>query len=209
MNTCTATARTGRRCTRQVKASETVCSYHGGEAPQTVNAATRREIIAAALAEVSHVGYAPVADPAMEMLKIAAEQVAVKEVLREQVGKLTEASLTVTDNKGAQAIAATLAAYLSALKSSFDALAACEKRDLGGRDMRLNIEAHNAMIQAVQAGVWTNNAHSLTYDDGIAILEAIDQEFAKRWPKAYPDGAGAALDPPDPPGTVDADVIDG
>lgn len=90
---CTARNRRGKRCGRFPAPGARVCSMHGGRAPQVAAAARARAVEAEAVRQLAAEGYAPAVDAVAELLSLAAEVTALKDVLRGRVADLSDPAL--------------------------------------------------------------------------------------------------------------------
>lgn len=95
---CSARAKsTGRQCTKKAIPGGTVCRNHGGRAPQTANAASRRLALGEAIAELDRLGRPHQIDPAEAMLEMVYEAAGNVAVLRRLVQQL---EMQVDDHPG-------------------------------------------------------------------------------------------------------------
>ena len=83
---CTATSsQSGQRCKARPMAGATVCSTHGGRAPQVRAKAAERLLEAKIRGELAKAEITPITDPAAAYADLAAEQWAFKELARQQL----------------------------------------------------------------------------------------------------------------------------
>ena len=95
MAQCIATSRrSGERCKRPALAGATVCSKHGGSAPQVKAAAARRVEAERAAAAVARIGLRVEGDPIAHMLDVIAYQAGMVAYWRSVVEALDDDSLT-------------------------------------------------------------------------------------------------------------------
>lgn len=95
MAQCIATSRrSGERCKRPALVGATVCSKHGGSAPQVKAAAARRVEAMKASAALARIGQRVDADPQAHLLDVIAYQAGLVAYWRERVESLDEDSLT-------------------------------------------------------------------------------------------------------------------
>ena len=95
MAQCIATSRrSGERCKRHALAGATVCSKHGGSAPQVKAAAARRVEAERAAAAVARIGLRVEGDPIAHMLDVIAYQAGMVAYWRSVVEALDDDSLT-------------------------------------------------------------------------------------------------------------------
>lgn len=109
---CTATSpRNGRQCLAYAVTGATVCSAHGGLAPQVREAGRRRwrEHVALerAAESLARQGVQPIGDPLEEYARLAAEALALKDWAGAHVAELQQ-RLTVVDRQGAEQLRAVI-----------------------------------------------------------------------------------------------------
>jgi len=173
---CTATVRsTGLRCKKFPIKYASVCRSHGGAAGQVRRAAAVREQKALAMAALSERGYPALTDPVEELLRLATESVAYKDILAMRVAELTH--LATVDRTGQESISAVLSAYASALKEASSVLVQVNRLNISAR--RVSIEAAQAglLAEALRRAVYCIEAQ-LTYDQAQAVLGVASREFA-------------------------------
>lgn len=152
MARCTATAkRSGNRCLRQAGPAAKVCRKHGGGAPQVRAAVARRTVEAKARAAIRGIAIEPVANPLTALSEIVGEILAFKTYMAQQVEALQQ--LTVTDEKGAEQVRATLAAYERGLDRSALWLTAIAKLNIDERLVRVSESQAMMVVRAFEAGL--------------------------------------------------------
>lgn len=90
---CEATRRDGGKCQQFPRRGGTRCNLHGGAAPQTLAAAKARQETERASRTAHRHGITPVTDPLGELLNLAGEVRAVKDVLAAKVDQGGSAAL--------------------------------------------------------------------------------------------------------------------
>jgi hypothetical protein len=172
---CRATVRrTGEQCRRYPIRGGTVCPSHGGAAPQVRNAARRREVTAGAAALVAREGYRSLDDPVEALLDTAAEMIALKDALANQVAALTV--VTVTDRTGAENVAAVLAAYERGLERVAKVLVSMNRLDIAARKVNVEEKQAEILAQALRRAVFSDRAR-LDFDTAMTILAIASDEF--------------------------------
>jgi hypothetical protein len=134
---CIAKNRKGERCRRAPANGATVCSMHGGRAPQVVAAARARVVEAQAVRQLRAEGYEPTVNPVEELLSLGAEVTALKDVLRARVADLSDKEWVTKSKLAVEDVRAVVSAYERALDR-------CE-RTLTNM-LRLNLEARRVQI---------------------------------------------------------------
>lgn len=97
---CTATNSAGQPCRNRPIRGGTVCSTHGGSAPQVRAAAAARRLEARIAGEVQAAGWEPITDPLAAYSDLAGEVWAFKELARAQVNELQSWELTIGSFSG-------------------------------------------------------------------------------------------------------------
>ena len=190
-NFCTATARqSGRRCRRIVGEFATVCSNHGGSAPQVRNAARKRQMLARAAAEVQARGFNPVTDPAELLMRLAGESEALKSALAAKVTELSTANLVHVDRDGRENLSALLGAYREALRDTVSVTEKLIRLDVSARTIDLPTEQGRLVVECLNAAVYDPEA-GLTAEQCEAVMAAMAREVRSRF--GYED----AEEPPD------------
>jgi len=134
-----------------------------------------RQQTAAAMTELRSRGYEPMDDPVEELLRLASEAVAFKDILAERVAVLTE--LSSVDRTGQETISAVLAAYAGALKEASAVLVQLNRLDIAARRVQVEAVQAGLLAEALKRAIWTPAA-DLTWDQGQAVLAAASDEFA-------------------------------
>jgi hypothetical protein len=148
---CTATSkRSGNRCERQA-GRVPVCIMHGGKAPQVRDAAARRDVEAKARAAIRGMVIEPVANPLTALSEVVGEILTFKTYMAGQVDELKH--LTITDEKGAEQVRATLAAYERGLDRSALWLTAIAKLNIDERLARVSESQVMMVVRAFEAGL--------------------------------------------------------
>jgi len=114
-------------------------------------------------------------DPVEELLRLASEAVAFKDILAERVAVLTE--LSSVDRTGQETISAVLAAYAGALKEASAVLVQLNRLDIAARRVQVEAVQAGLLAEALKRAIWTPAA-DLTWDQGQAVLAAASDEFA-------------------------------
>lgn len=146
-------SRTGKPCRRPPIKGGTVCTSHGGAAPQVQRAAATRLAFADAAAAVRRMGFAPVADPLSQLGQVVGEMVAVKDRLGSIVEKwddLDEEGMLAYDDKGMEQMRAQFTAYAGMLNSLVTACAAMGKLNIDERLAKVQENQAMAMIRALE-----------------------------------------------------------
>lgn len=131
----------------------TVCRAHGGAAPQTRAAASRRLAEDKATRSLARQGVRPLGDPLAAFSDIAAEAVAVKEWAAGHVAELQD-QLTIRDAKGTEQLREVVALYERAMDRAGRLLAEYVRLGIAERQVALT-EAQAAMLAAVLDRVLT------------------------------------------------------
>lgn len=155
--TCTATSnRTGERCKRSPIKGGTVCSTHGGRAPQVALAAARRTVMAEAQSIVAKYdgSFPELEDAAGALMQVASEYLVLKDVLRDRANELTE--IAHTTKQGEQQVAACLTAYLSALDHIADILVKINKIPALTDRSQVAEQDYRTLVAAVRQGVFSS-----------------------------------------------------
>lgn len=150
---CAAKAKsTKRQCGRSALAGATVCSVHGGSAPQVKAAAARRVVLAKAEAEVARIGrVVPGQSPLDALDEALADCIAVKDRLRAIVARLNDEELRYRSRAGEQ-LRAEVAAFMTSIRDVVRTSETILK--LGIAERRANIAEQEARaIVAVVAAV--------------------------------------------------------
>lgn len=125
---CTArSSQTGDQCRNRPVRGATVCSTHGGSAPQVRAAAAVRVLEGDVAREIGRQGWEPVTDPVGAYADNAGEVLAFKDRLRERVEQLDDWTLRIAafgsgDEDGGQlmAMGEQVRAYVAAYERSLD-----------------------------------------------------------------------------------------
>lgn len=146
---CTASTRSGRRCRKPAIRGGTVCDRHGGLAPQVKRAAARR--VVAEKARKLILSPEPVDDPVEELLKLAADAVALVDALKYHVQQLESVGTNPGDRWGEQ-VKPEIAAYLTAIREAERVLSSIARLDIAERMVRLD-EARAELVAKAIEGV--------------------------------------------------------
>ncbi len=171
---------TGKQCRARAIAGGTVCKKnHGGAAPQVMAAAAVRVIEAKAAAAVRDLTGRPVDDPVLELLRVAGETIALKDLLRGEVERLS--SLETYSASQGEEVRALLRAFERAL-------------DRCGRFLvdinRLGLEAKRVQLEAATAAALVAVFREVLDLAGLSVEQwaVVDVELPARW-RAAVDGA--------------------
>jgi hypothetical protein len=163
---CTAKNREGERCRRAPAKGATVCSMHGGRAPQVVAAARARVVEAQAVRQLRAEGYEPTVSPVEELLSLGAEVTALKDVLRARVADLSDEEWVTKSKLAVEDVRAVVSAYERALDRCERTLTNMLRLDLESR--RVHIAERDAEL------IWR------AIGTGLAAIGASDQAQAFR-----------------------------
>lgn len=106
---CTArSSRTGEQCKAWAIRGGTVCSVHGGRAPQVRRAAARRLAAAEAAKSIADIDVTPIDNPLVALAELAAEAAAWKQHMADTVAQLRD-QYRFIDDKGAEHLDARVA----------------------------------------------------------------------------------------------------
>jgi len=165
---CKGHNRAGGPCRLSPRRGMVVCRLHGGESPQALEGARRREVEERAREVLRRKwadGLEPtVTDPLGELARIAGEVVAFKDYLRDQVteldGVLTywtdreyPAGDDVTRTEQTEQLRAVVTAYERSLDRAAKVLASIVKLDLAGRMLELRTAQAEQIVGAVRYGL--------------------------------------------------------
>lgn len=114
MAACAANTTKGEPCRKPAIVGGTVCSTHGGSAPQVRRAAARRLAEAQAARAIADVVVEPIANPLDALAELAAEAAAWKSHLANVVAELKD-QFRFTDEKGAEHLDARVALFERAM----------------------------------------------------------------------------------------------
>jgi hypothetical protein len=126
---------------------------HGGRAPQVIAAARTRVVEAQAVRQLQADGYEPSVNPVEELLTLAAEVTALKDVLRGRVAALSDPEWVTTSKLAVEDVRAVVSAYERALDRCERTLTNMLRLDLEARRLHLAERDAEAVWRAVQAGL--------------------------------------------------------
>lgn len=154
MERCAATSkRTGRQCRRAPIRGGRVCATHGGSAPAVREAARRRLLTTAALADASavlaHEGLSDVADPLMELGRLTGEARALTLALARRVNALD--SVTVASVHGVEQLRTEMALYERSLDRTGRFLEALAKLGYEERRVRVHEDVGRQVADTIHA----------------------------------------------------------
>ena len=132
---CSARRSSGEPCRKYAVAGATVCSVHGGRAPQVKAAGRRRLAEQRAIGVLARQGRRPIGSPTEELVRVAEEIVNLKDVLLEHVERLR--SIARTDKTGREEVRAVLSAYERGLDRTVRSLVDISKLGLEERLVNL------------------------------------------------------------------------
>jgi hypothetical protein len=146
------------------------CSWHGGAAPSGRTAAARQKVDAEVLTLLNREGLSPVDDPLRQLQLVAAEALALKNLLADRVEELS--SWSYDDLSGHEEIRAVLHAYERALDRCDRILTGMVKLDLDIRLVRLSEAQAGLLMQVVEAVLDSRELHldATTRSTGRRIL---------------------------------------
>jgi hypothetical protein len=172
---CKAIKASGEQCKNSAIRGGVVCAQaHGGSAPQVRLAAKRRIVTQEATALVASYPVEPIDDPAMALLTVAAEYVALKDELGRRAAELE--SLAVHDRHGAEQVASVLQAYMHALDSVTDCLVKINRLGLENRRVQIAEADLRRVAAAVREAVHSHEMH-LTFEQGELLCRLIGQKI--------------------------------
>lgn len=167
---CTATSRTGKPCRQPAIPGGVVCRYHGGSAPQVVRTAAERVAQKRAQKVLADLGTVePVADPMLELEKIAGRAVTLVEVLGGIVSQLTEVAYKGGIGQGVEQVRGEVQAYQSALARAESVLS---------KILALDLDARRVRLQEAQAAVVLGAFAAVLADPGLAL--SVEQQRTAR-----------------------------
>jgi hypothetical protein len=150
---CTARNRSGGQCGRAPTKGATVCSMHGGWAPQVIAAARTRVAEAQAVRQLQAQGYEPSVNPVEELLSLAAEVTALKDVLRARVANLSDPEWVTSSKLAVEDVRAVVSAYERALDRCERTLTNMLRLDLEARRVHLAERDAELIYRATEAGL--------------------------------------------------------
>lgn len=150
---CTARNRRGDRCGRAPVPGALVCSMHGGAAPQVAAVARTRVVEAGAARQLRAEGYETSVNPVEELLRLGAEVVAFKDLLRARVAELADPEWVASSRLAVEDVSALVRAYERAQDRCERTLTNMLRLDLEARQVR--IAEHDAAVvwQATMAAL--------------------------------------------------------
>lgn len=141
---CTAhSSRTGERCRKAAVLGGTVCENHGGSAPQVRAAAKRRLAEEAAIRRLDEFGIRPIGDPLDELAQLAAETIALKDLLAQRLATLVD--IRYESVHYTEQLRAEFTVYERALDRAARTLADLARLGFTERQVQL-AEAHGQLI---------------------------------------------------------------
>jgi len=152
---CTAKAKTtGVRCTRTRRDGTNVCYYHGAEAPHVKAAAIRRvsEREASRRAEkwLARQGYDEIEDPLAELLHLASEATAYRELFRAQVDKLMLADEVRYEHRAGEQLRAEMALWERSAERCLKVYSEIARLGIAERMVRIREAEIVLMAQAIR-----------------------------------------------------------
>jgi len=121
-----------------------VCSMHGGAAPQVVVAVRTRVAEAEAVRQLRAEGYEPTMRPVEELLRLGAEVVAFKDLLRARVADLSDSEWVTSSKLAVEDVSALVRAYERSLDRCERTFTNMLRLDLDARQVR--IAEHDAAV---------------------------------------------------------------
>jgi hypothetical protein len=131
----------------------TVCSMHGGKAPQVIAAARSRVAEADAVRQLRAEGYEPTVNPVEELLSLGAEVTALKDVLRARVADLSDVEWVTSSKLAVEDVRAVVSAYERALDRCERTLTNMLRLDLEQRRIHLAERDAEMIWRAIGAGL--------------------------------------------------------
>jgi hypothetical protein len=164
---CAAHNKRGAPCGHVAARDQEVCGLHGGESPRAKHAADvarlEREAAAVLRKRWQEYGDKPVEDPLGELLRLAGEAVAFKDLLRDQVNELEGIIAYWTERtyddgeeirtSATEDVRAVVAAYERSMDRAARILTAIAKLDLASRMLELNEAKADMIVGAVRYGL--------------------------------------------------------
>lgn len=135
METCTATARSGKRCQKRPEPGQRVCRMHGGASPNALEKAAVRRLEARVGQELVQRGWEPITDPLPAYADLVGEVWAWKELCRDQVSRLEQ--WDYTDFKDAEDAKALVVVYERALDRARGSLVDMMRLGIDAQALRL------------------------------------------------------------------------
>jgi hypothetical protein len=152
---CTATAKsTGKRCARAALDGTNVCFYHGAEAPQVKQAAIKRVSERKALQKaerwLARQGYEQIDDPLGELVNLASEATAYRELFRAQVDRLMEADEVRYEHRAGEQLRAEMALWERAADRCLKVYSEIVRLGIAERQVRIREAEIVLMAQAIR-----------------------------------------------------------
>lgn len=149
---CAATAkRTGKPCRRAPVPGASVCSVHGGAAPQTRAKAAERVLEREARALLARLEVAPVGDPLIELSRLAGQVLAWRDTCAELVNQLS--SVRYEGAGSGEQLRAEVVLFERALDRCAHLLVAIARLDIDTRLAAIADRQADVIVRAVEAGL--------------------------------------------------------
>lgn len=149
---CGAKTRSGRPCRQKAMAGGKRCYVHGGKSPQALRASAARQVEQRARRLLADLGEVePLGDPITALEDLAAQMVALTNLLRDCVTELEQVRYRA-EGMGTEQLRAEITAYLAAAARAESVLHKIVSLDIDERRLRLD-EAKAAVVVAALADV--------------------------------------------------------
>lgn len=131
---------------------------HGGRAPQVVAAARVRVVEAQAALQLRAEGYEPTVQPVEELLRLGAEVVAFKDVLRVRVAELSDSEWLTSSKLAVEDAAPLVRAYERAMDRCERTLTNMLRLDLEARQVQIAEREGETIVRLIEASLETMGA---------------------------------------------------
>lgn len=149
---CTSHNRAGNPCGKRPIKGGSVCTSHGGKAPQVKAKAAEREAEAEAVGLLTkHGGVVPVTDPLSELAELAGRAKRLVLVLDDKVDELTR--IRFTDDKGSEQLRSEVAVYIAMFDKLRAILVDMLKHGIMERLAKVEEEKARILVDALAAGL--------------------------------------------------------
>lgn len=172
-----------RPCGRYPLRGATVCTSHGGRAPQVRAAAARRLAEREALKRLDEVEIRPIGNPIRAYADLAAEVVTWKSQMAQMVNELDE--YRFTDDKGAEHLDARVALFERAMDR-------CEK--VLGNWVRLGLEERRVQLEEREAELVRTVLVGVITGLGLTLEDPLVRRLLEGWLPVLDGAAPPVLD---------------